>query len=102
MSDTKFTPGPWEIMEHSWSHIGVYAGDKGITALDIYNEATEENEADLGAEMLANSSLIAAAPDLYEFAAEFVEAWADGMAGDSSLLDKAKAAIAKATGEING
>lgn len=47
----------------------------------------------------ANARLIAAAPDLLDFAKEFVEAWQSGMAGDSYLLRIANAVIAKATGE---
>lgn len=43
--------------------------------------------------------LIAAAPELLEFAQEFIEAWENGMAGDSFLLRIAKAAVSKATGD---
>lgn len=37
--------------------------------------------------------------ELLAFAKEFVEAWGNGMAGDSYLLKMANAAILKATGE---
>lgn len=37
--------------------------------------------------------------ELLGFVKEYVEAWNDGMAGDSYLLRIANAAIAKATGE---
>lgn len=66
----KHTPGPWTVIEHSWSSTGIYAGDKRIADLDIYDDATEENEDALAAEMLANAKLMAAAQDLLAVAIE--------------------------------
>ncbi len=56
--------GPWEIVEHSWSDTGIYAGGARIALLSIEDYATEENQEQLEAKMAANARLIAAAPDL--------------------------------------
>lgn len=50
---------------------------------------------------LANARLIAAAPELLAFVEEYMEAFENGMAGDSYLHRIARAAIAKAQGESN-
>ena len=59
----KPTPGPWRVMEQSWSNSAVIAGEECICALDI-NHATEDTQEALEAVMAANARLIAAAPDL--------------------------------------
>lgn len=105
MSEFKGTPGPWGAIQHSWSRFGIYAADKGIAALDIYSEATEENEEVLGAEMEANALLIATAPELLESLVEIVgyidregpasKEWA----AISSACERAGLVIRKALGE---
>ena len=59
------TPGPWKVLEHSWSDTSIVAEgfDHGICLLDI-NHATEESQEADEALMAANARLIAAAPDL--------------------------------------
>jgi hypothetical protein len=84
---TKHTPRPWHV-----------DGDGGISCEIGLNKDWPIADCS-GPDRSANAVLIAASPDLLAFAAEFVEAWDLGMAGDSSLLKSARAAIAKATGE---
>ena len=99
------TKGPWTLVEHSWSRIGIYAGCKGIAALDIYNESTEETEEALNAEMLANARLIAAAPDLLHALHDYMQAirYAQDqralMAAIRAADEKANTAIRKAMGD---
>ena len=101
MSETKFTPGPWEVMEHSWSRTGIYGGGRGIAALDIYAEADNEaDENELEVRMKADAKLIAAAPDLLaaaEWAANYIDTIMDrnSLKVREALLD----AIHKALGE---
>ena len=47
----------------------------------------------------ANARLIAAAPELLAFVEEYIDAFENGMAGESYLHRIAKTAITKATGE---
>jgi hypothetical protein len=92
-------PGPWRIVEHSWSRTGIYAGDFiGIAALDIEHSATEETQDAQEAVMAANARLIAAAPDLL---AALQKVWEEGVIPDgfAILQDQVCDAIAKATGE---
>lgn len=67
MSNTKHTPGPWKVFNHSWSDTSIIAPgfDHGICCLDI-NHATEESQEADEEQMAANARLIAAAPDLLE------------------------------------
>jgi hypothetical protein len=46
-----------------------------------------------------HAPLLAAAPDLLAFVKEYIDAWENGMAGDSYLLRLAQAAIAKTEGQ---
>ncbi|KAB2792569.1 hypothetical protein F9K96_05350 [Brucella anthropi] len=101
MTDTKFTPGPWEwetplgddcysivqagLDAHKWRFIAHISVGK-----------LEEGEFPRR-QCKANANLIAAAPDLYEV----VDAMArfDGRNNNHHLKSMAKAAIAKARGE---
>lgn len=96
MSDAKFTPGPWfHGDKHPHEEIRYVESAPGLQDIaTLYLHVYLHDD-----EQKANAQLIAAAPDLYDFAAEFVEAWEIGMGGDSSLLKKARAALAKARGE---
>lgn len=111
----KHTLGPWEIVEHSWSRTGIYAKHIGIAALDISGDADETNQAEWEALMSANARLIAAAPDLLEALLSIDVYLSDTLSGRVNpdpktykrwLIDgiievrnRARAAIAKATGE---
>ncbi|WP_186425081.1 hypothetical protein [Cupriavidus metallidurans] len=72
---TKHTEGPWEAVEHSWAEIGIYGGGKRIAGLSIADEATEETETMLGAQMEANATLMKSAPNLFEALKGAVAAW---------------------------
>lgn len=92
------TPGPWTVCEHSWSRTGIYAKHIGVAALDIADEATEENDGEWVAMMSANARLIAAAPDLLSALRSLAEVY-DAMGaprGPARIL--AEAAIEQATG----
>lgn len=62
----KHTPGPWRVVEHSWSDTGIYSDKNHIAHLSIEGVATESNQSQLEASMGANAKLIAAAPELLE------------------------------------
>lgn len=97
------TPGPWEMVEHSWSRTGIYAGGKGIAELDIYDDADEETEATLSAEMIANARLMAASKDLLEALQDLLQVHTGPKLNcetrDYKAVKNAEAAIAKALGE---
>lgn len=94
---SKFTPGPWKVLEHSWSDTSIVAEgfDHGICLLDI-NHATEESQAADEAVMAANARLISAAPDLLE---ALREAWPYVPDHHGPVQARIKAALSKATGE---
>jgi len=86
------TPGPW-----NW-HGPYMAGGFKVTALD-HNDVTMMDiyvKAETAAEAQANARLIAAAPDLLE-ALRKIASCESRFPGD--VVDIARAAIAKATGE---
>ena len=84
---TKFTPGPWRFSDGT---IRDEPG-RGIAEMWIYiGIGPSQRE--------ANAALIAAAPDLYAFAQEFLRVWAGPGRTDSPLEAQARAALAKAEG----
>ena len=98
MSTAKHTPGPWTAVNHSWCDTSISAPstDNAICRLDI-NHATEESQDADEDQMAANANLIAAAPDLLALLVELVDIEGP-MPGTSAWGDKARDAIAKATG----
>lgn len=83
---SKHTPGPWRVVEDRVpASLEVYAGKTAIA--ECWRRADALTE-------LANARLIAAAPDLLE-ALEFV---IRGVPDTWEGVQKARAAIAKATG----
>ena len=92
MSETKFTPGPWEKG-------GLIVGARGIIIRQQW-EGTRTID-----ELEANDHLIAAAPDMYEaLEAAILEYGKPGgpwnvPSSPGSWIEKARAAIAKARGE---
>jgi hypothetical protein len=92
---SKHTPGPWlttESTEH-WGRVNVtvqaaFTGNEIATAW--------QGTADVNR---ANARLIAAAPDLLEALKELVAAAGGVNAGPLTWLAKARATIARATGE---
>jgi len=116
VSETKFTPGPWEVKTMGHQTLGVEwisspHGDKiaDCAQLSKYDAGLRcfciRPELD---EISANARLIAAAPDLLKALQSFVEMYVVfGNCGDCGNWDPetekeviaARAAIAKATGE---
>ena len=86
---TKHTPGPWvadgsEITNETW-----VCGADGKRICTMTPSFAD----------WSNARLIAAAPELLEFAKEFLRVWADAGVTDSPLEAQSRAAISKATGE---
>lgn len=88
MSERKHTPGPWRISGHSED------SPEKLSVEDGYGYFIAE--VDFGLAQKANARLIAAAPELLEFAEE----WLCMQGSDENYMTaKARAAIAKAKGE---
>lgn len=98
----RHTPGPWTIRPNLEGH--VFAGDQLIAG--CMGHSRNFNDANLRDEQLANAQLIAAAPemrDALEFIAFCLSERVDHTIAPSfitlaTLVDKARAAIAKAEG----
>jgi hypothetical protein len=91
---TQHTPGPWVAYDDSndgkTNRIEIAA--LGKTVARIYHSVPEEN--------LPNARLIAAAPDLLEALKEMLDSHEDACTGyGEGAADKARSAIAKATGD---
>lgn len=66
MSNTKHAPTPWSATEHSWALTGIYSSSEHIAALDISDDATEDNQAELEARMAANAAFIVRAVNSHD------------------------------------
>lgn len=86
---TAFTPGPWTIYEPESGVTYGISGDDG-TAVVFWGETVND-----GINKIEDARLIAAAPDLLEALQAIIDT---GFAGGPQG-HRAKAAIAKATGE---
>lgn len=108
MSDTMFTPGPWELFEVGGKHKHLCPSKNGTSILTVSLEyITDDGEPDYFGSVYypADAYLIAAAPDMYE-ALEMAILEYGKPGGPWSVpskpgtwIDKAKAAIVKARGE---
>jgi hypothetical protein len=58
MSETKHTPGPWQIEEHETSPCRIRANNNGWDVADVFSTDHPTGQ--------ANAALIAAAPELLE------------------------------------
>lgn len=109
MSAPKFTPGPWRLLpeECDKSYIRIRGTQLGgrykiANVLTPVYEGAHEREAE---ETRANARLIAAAPELFEALLAYVQYTDAGIEtgeadrGEIELAEKARAALAKATGE---
>jgi hypothetical protein len=111
--EAKHTPGPWVVKPRIWRGAAAHAQGPGIFSIEdaatqtvICDRRTEWPEQ--AVEMEANARLIAAAPDLLgalEDMRQWVAAFAYGEGSKayeevmrSPRMEKASAAIAKATG----
>ena len=90
MSESKFTPGPWEDRKD----LSILSIRRRTANANVFNKRISWQE------KKANARLIAAAPDMYEAILSVLHADACGFAGMmDSALTKARAAIAKADGK---
>jgi hypothetical protein len=104
---SKHTPGPWQVQD---AYLNVFTCTNGTTGLTVHLAKVNAVQCAGGrAEALANARLIAAAPDLLEALVElsksFVDTYFDDPRSDEEIdghqefwENKARAAIAKATG----
>ncbi len=102
---TKFTPGPWNA---GFSHQGAFRVYAGSMDDAIVANCNVVGGVATGLEAAANTSLIAAAPDLYKELAHIVSLL-EPMEESGSLQvpgratrNAARAALAKARGEESG
>ena len=95
MTETKHTPGPWKTRKGFFSDAVEIYKPKHLMKPFIPTEiAIIRSE---GPEGEANARLISAAPELLEALQAFVK-YADDVNDDSPELDRARSAVAKATG----
>jgi hypothetical protein len=87
---TQHTKGPWTYKKINGIH-NLMMGDKCAMSSEDYYPWVPENPADW--------TLMAAAPDLLEALLEFVKSFEGCYADGEPAMIKARAAIAKATGE---
>jgi hypothetical protein len=83
MSQQTHTPGPWTVIEHSWSDTSVCSAADGmqpVASLSIESRADEDTQDHWEAVMAANARLIASAPELLEALQRIVQPleWTDG------------------------
>ena len=112
MSETRFTRGPWIVDATANQHIDgahwreIRAGDHGQVLAEVYHDLGDPDPGLTDEDAAANAHLIAAAPDLYEALVDFVEnpAFQIAVGGNpnavDAMLDRARAALAKARGEV--
>jgi len=109
MTETKFTHVPWIVLDQTimsdqeyedlyncQNHARletIWNGKEIIAEVCAWDDRITEKS------LSANAHLIAAAPELYNFVEEYLEAWENGMAGDSYLFYLAQAVLGKARGE---
>lgn len=98
---SKHTPGPWDFSWQIQPNGCPTVGHKGLMVCMVAHSAKQEDQRETA---LANAALISAAPDLLEALQLMLETrtqekhlW-NAKPGESPLHDRARAAIAKATG----
>lgn len=98
MNKIKHTPGPWLRDDRSGLECDVRAasGRKVALCWGLASNNASNYHPKYRAECDANAHLIAAAPELLEFVKEWLERQG---ADDNYMTAKARALIAKATGE---
>lgn len=102
MSETKFTPGPWEIKSRFVGPLVIASDDVEVAHVGLYHESW--------AQCVKNATLIAAAPDLYAALDRVLDAYvserlwngASTWDVDNRVVIGARAALARARGETDG
>ena len=99
---SKFTRGPWEWVEDRWH--GGYTGICGANNQEVLfpNHCNDGDDGDAWFEDLpseADRNLIAAAPDLYDVLRGLIDDETNFI-WENDLIRMAKAALAKANGEV--
>lgn len=104
---SKYTLNGWFVAEHAWNFVSVCTKEKTVCTLSISEEdATEENQDELTAGMLASAKLIAAAPQMLDALEAIIKRFqpeqhdAAGCMFKNCELCKAIAVIKAAKGEI--
>ena len=97
MSEAKHTPGPWHWNEKH-QLVGPLVPDDGY--MEAHHPRIVETDGGFYPPTEADRHLIAAAPDLLEALAALMDAHAipSSICKERSVYEKARAAIAKATG----
>lgn len=91
----KHTPGPWKYSTSPQPNgCPIIGNTKGLGVAMLMHSVNDAHHRETA---IANAKLIAAAPDMLEALQELL--LITGI--DGTFSDKARAAIAKATGEIN-
>jgi len=98
----QFTPGPWEVDGHSINAENGSACNIAICDHAYVPRGWSGSDRTTNKHMLANAVLVAASPELLESLSDLLamcerqEDFNDD--GDGQMFDRARAAIAKATG----
>lgn len=108
MTETAFTPGPWQIIESKGFNKEVWRSIKGVISVDSFmRSAWGERECHHGVKIsVPNANLIKASPDLYA-ALEETLASCERLSGvsrdddvdETSIIGKARAVLKMARGE---
>lgn len=93
---SKHTPGPWYVgrEDENTGEIEVNSDGRPYVCLVLPGAIDEVTP--------ANARLIAAAPELFDFARDYISAYQNGFDGDDHLMLLAKSLVAKVTGETHG
>ena len=98
----KHSPAPWKILAHNWSDTSIIDVDGNRIAFQDIQfeyggiETTEETQIDQEIRAIADSKLIAAAPELLQALLDMVS---DRDCLSDATVNNAKKAIAKALGD---
>lgn len=100
MSDTKFTPGPWELVSLSGY------GNPFSVRMPYIADTAKPDQTHYGIQSIRrreDANLVVAAPELYAMLAQTAEYFsdADGLEEDEYIYrQNVRAALAKARGEV--
>jgi len=95
--ETKHTPGPW-VIDWNVSRLDIFGSDETALVASL-RRSTLSQTIDEAAR--ANARLIAAAPELLDSLSEILDykGGADSALHDEYVMDRARAALAKAEGK---